>query len=96
LVFQTPDARRWWTHGGGKHWRALRAKRSDAFANVVDSAIEIARSYDDDSQAPDHEALESAMPTRPSRIQAKKVQVGVAAVGLTGAGVLWWIRKRRR
>jgi hypothetical protein len=43
LVFQTEDARRWWTDGGGNHWRALQSRRSSAFSRIVDGAIELVR-----------------------------------------------------
>jgi hypothetical protein len=95
LVFQTEDARRWWADGGGRFWRTFHARRSVAFARVVDEAIDIARSWDvrDDSAERESIAPERRVTSRKGDKRVAHVTVGVGL--LVGVGILWWSARNR-
>lgn len=92
LAFQTEEARRWWSHGGGVQWRALRQKPSRSFATMVDEAVEIART----SGLVGESALgRTAAPVRGREVSRPVgVTVGVGLVAASGI-LLWWAHRRR-
>jgi uncharacterized protein DUF6082 len=84
LVFQTEFARRWWTGAARNLWRMSRTTPSRAFAEVVDEAVELARSRDVASHQPKGRSGANA-----------GLRVSVVAGMVGGASVVWWAIRRR-